>query len=57
MNPEDFFKLGAEAMRTEIATRLMMRGELKIAPLILKMELPRFQVPEKFSIEEEKKLG
>lgn len=53
MNPEDYFRLGADAMKSEISVRFMIKGDVKTAQMILQLELPKFQVPEKFSIKEE----
>lgn len=50
MRPEDYFKLGAEAMRTELATRAMIKGDIIAAQKILAAELPKFQVPEKYEL-------
>lgn len=49
--PEDYFKLGAEAMRTEIVARLMILGAIDVAKTILSMPLPKFHEPEEFRIE------
>lgn len=49
MTPQDYFKLGAEAMRTEICVRLMTGSNpngVIIAHMILTMSLPKFQLPE-----------
>lgn len=46
MNLEDVFRLGAEAMRTEIAARLMMSGKLMQAQEVLAMKVPQFRLPE-----------
>ena len=49
MTNEEAFHLGAEAMRTEIAARLMIKhapAGLIVAPAVLAMPVPRFQVPE-----------
>jgi hypothetical protein len=44
--PQQYFNLGAEAMKTEIAVRLTMAGHIEMAPKILEMPLPKFQEEE-----------
>jgi len=50
---EEAFRMGAEAMKSEIAVRLMAKGGAAtvIAPLVLSMPLPKFKVPESFVVE------
>lgn len=58
MTPEDYFRMGAEAMRSEIAVRLMTGGMPVgpiVAPVVLGMPLPRFQIPEHQTIGESEK--
>jgi hypothetical protein len=52
--PQQYFNLGAEAMKTEIAVRLTMAGHIEMAPKILEMPLPKFQEPERFEITKDK---
>ena len=54
MTNEEAFRLGAEAMRSEVAVRLMAGGMPVgpiVAPLVLSMPLPRFQISEAQVIE------
>ena len=56
MTPEEAFALGAEAMRTEIAVRLITNHQpigAVLGPVVLAMPLPRFQTPESQIIEEQ----
>lgn len=54
--PEEAFRMGAESMRSEIAVRLLTKGGAGaiMAPHVLSMPLPRFQIPEIVVIEEPK---
>jgi len=54
MTNEEAFRLGAEAMRSEIAVRLITGGTPAgriVAPVVLGYPLPKFQIPETWVIE------
>lgn len=44
--PEEYFRLGAEAMQSRIVTFLVIKGHMDIAPEVLTLKLPDFQEPE-----------
>lgn len=48
--PEEYFKMGAEAMQGRIAALLVLWGHMDIAPKILGLELPPFEEPEEFVV-------
>lgn len=53
MTLEEAFRLGAEAMRSDIAVRLMIHPApwgLIAAPWVLGLPAPRFQIPERVEI-------
>lgn len=52
--PEYYYNLGAKAMQSHIAAYFMMKNKFDIAPLILKLPIPRFQIPEEQIMEEKK---
>lgn len=46
-SPEEWFNLGADKMRTEIAVRFMLDGNtVTLAPKILEIPLPMFNEPD-----------
>jgi hypothetical protein len=46
LSTEEAFNLGAQAMQSQIAAFLMVRGHITLAPQVLGMEAPRFKLPE-----------
>jgi hypothetical protein len=47
---EAVFQMGAEAMKSKIVAWLMMKGETKIAVLVLQISPPPFSEPERMEI-------
>ncbi len=50
LSTEEAFTLGAQAMQSHIAAFLMARGHMTLAPQVLGMAPPRFQLPEVFTV-------
>jgi len=49
--PQEYFMMGASAMQSRVATILMIKGHMDIAPKVLEMDLPEFQIPESLEVE------
>lgn len=45
LTPENWFRLGAEAMVAEAAARLVVAGQMELAKVLIAMPMPKFQVP------------
>lgn len=53
--PEEAFAAGASAMQAKIVAVLASSGYMVVAPKILALELPKFQMPDTFVISDEGK--
>jgi hypothetical protein len=54
LTTEEAYNLGAQAMQSHIVAVLMMHKTYELAPTILGMKPPRFQLPEQVTIETKK---
>jgi len=45
-SPEEYFKLGADAMQGRIVTLLVMKGHMDLASQVLELQSPPFSEPE-----------
>lgn len=50
LSPEEAFNLGAQAMQSHIVAFLAATGHLALAPKVLGLPPPRFQLPETFVV-------
>lgn len=50
-SPEDYFKMGADAMKSEIAVRFALKGQFDTSKFVLCMPYPAFKEKEEMVME------